>query len=59
MLHTCTTVSNSHAVNYVYHKMLLNENYTYIYCVLVAGQFLLVTIENVYRYKTRNREYFV
>ena len=35
-----------HAVNYVYHKMLLNENESYL--VLVARQSLLVTINNLY-----------
>ena len=39
-------------VNYVYHKMLLNENESYL--VLVAKKILLVTINNVYLYKTRN-----
>ena len=39
-------------VNYDYHKMLLNENGSYL--VLVAKQILLVTINNVYWYKTRN-----
>ena len=36
----------THSVNYVYHKMLLNENQSYL--VLVARQILLVTINNVY-----------
>ena len=34
------------------HKMLLNKNESYL--VLVAKQILLVTINNVYWYKTRN-----
>ena len=33
-------------VNYVYHKMSLNENESYL--VLVAKQILVVTINNVY-----------
>ena len=36
----------SHSVNCVYQKMLLKENESYL--VLVGGQFLLVTINNVY-----------
>ena len=35
----------SHPVNYVYHKILLNENESYL--VHVARQILLVTIKNV------------
>ena len=42
----------SPSVNYVYHKMLLNENECYL--VIVAKQILLVTINSVYGYKTRN-----
>ena len=38
--------SVSHPVNYVYHKMLLNENESYL--VLVSKQISLVTIKNVY-----------
>ena len=48
--------SISHPVNYDYYKMLLNEKESYL--VLVARQFLLVTINNVYRYKNRI-QYFV
>ena len=44
--------SKSPPVNYVYHKMLLNENESYL--VLVAKQILLLTINNVYWYNTRN-----
>ena len=39
-------VPNAPPVNYVYHKMLLNENESYL--VHVAKQSLLVTINNVY-----------
>ena len=39
-------------INYVYHKMLLNENESYL--VLVAKQILSVTINKVYKYKARN-----
>ena len=33
-------------VNYIYHKMLLNENESYL--VVVTKRILLVTINNVY-----------
>ena len=36
----------SHPVNYVYHKIILTENESYL--DLVAGQILFVTINNVY-----------
>ena len=38
--------TKTHPVNYVYHKMLLNENESYL--VLVARQILVVTINKVY-----------
>ena len=38
--------SFTHQVNYIYHKMLLKENGSYL--VNMARQILLVTINNVY-----------
>ena len=40
------SLSKAPPVNYVYRKMLLNENESYL--VLVAKQVLLETINNVY-----------
>ena len=48
----CAFLFTSPPVNDVYHKMLLNENESYL--AIVAKQILLVTINNVYGYKTRN-----
>ena len=39
-------MADSHPVNNVYHKILLNENESYL--VIVASQILLVTSSNVY-----------